>query len=293
MVLTMSGDDRYMPAAGRGGTPPDRGVLQFERVCFVRAGRRIINDISWTLPVRGIGAILGPNGSGKSTLLRMATGYLWPSSGRCYFDGRCMGTFPVADMRRRIAMVEGTPILPLGPEMSTLDVICSGLFGKLTVAYDPLSDQQCRLARELAELVGLHDHLDQAYETLSTGEKMRAMLARGLIALPQLLILDECTNGLDIPSRETYLATVEEICRQSDRPAVLVVTHYPEELPRQINDILLLNRRGEIQKAGHPEMVMTSETFSAAFEWPVTISHQGGRYSARTETTAWSRHHSP
>lgn len=269
-------------------TQIDRTILDFEQVCYIRAARRILYNITWSLPLAGIGAILGPNGSGKSTLLRIAAGYLWPSSGYCRFNGQRLGTFAIAELRKHVAVVEAAPVLPLSPEMTTLDVVCSGLLGKLTTAYDHISPAQYQRAAWAAELVGLQDHLKQMYETLSTGEKMRAMLARGLVAAPQLLILDECTNGLDIPSRETYLATVDRICQMPDRPAILVVTHYPEELPLTTDRLLLLNSRGEIQAAGRADDVMTTEHFSAAFNWPVTIRRRNGRYISEAHAEGWN-----
>ena len=263
-------------------------ILEFVGVGFVRSNRPILDGITWSLPQSGIGAILGPNGSGKSTLLRMAAGYVWPTCGQCYFNGRRLGTFPVSDLRKQIAVVEPAPIVPMAGEMTTLDVICSGLLGKLTVAYDRLSPRQYQHATHTAELVGLRQHLRQPYETLSTGEKMRAMLARGLIISPQLLILDECTNGLDIASREAYLATIRRISESSARPAILVVTHYPEELPPNLEHILLLTTQGSIQAAGDPKTVMTGENFSAAFNWPVNIRHHNGRYISEAQCEGWT-----
>ncbi len=266
----------------------DQAILQFQGVTFIRSERLILDNITWSLPKRGIGAILGPNGSGKSTLLRMAAGYVWPTRGHCFFNGRRLGTFPVSELRRQVATVEAATIVPLAPEMTTLDVVCSGLLGKLTVAYDDLSPQQYQQAAHTAELVGLQHHLRQAYDTLSLGEKMRAMLARGLVQSPQLLILDECTNGLDIPSRETYLATVNRICQLPDRPAILVVTHYPGELPPGTANIMLLTNRGSIQAMGGPETVMTTEHFSEAFQWPVVIRYVNGRYTSESQPSIWN-----
>lgn len=263
-------------------------ILEFADVSFVRASRLILDHITWSLPQRGIGAILGPNGSGKSTLLRMAVGYIWPTRGHCFFKGQRLGTFPVADLRTQIAIVESAPIVPMAADMTTLDVICSGLLGKLTVAYDHLSSEQYQQATHSADLVGLKHHLRQPYDTLSLGEKMRAMLARGLIISPQLLILDECTNGLDIASREAYLATIRGICESPNRPAILVVTHYPEELPPALEHILLLTAQGAIQAAGEPKLVMTSENFSAAFNWPVNIRHHNGRYTSEAQCVGWA-----
>lgn len=262
-------------------------VLKFDDVRLVRSGRDILRGITWELPAGGVGAVLGPNGSGKSTLLRIATGYLWPTTGRCSFDGRELGTFPVAELRRQVAIVEASSVVPFAADMTALDVVCSGLLGKLTTAYDHFKNEEIDRATELAELVGLHHHLDQAYETLSTGERMRALLARGLIGHPQLLILDECTNGLDIPSRESYLATINAICDTPHRPAILVVTHYPEELPRKTRHILLLNSLGGMQVSGGPSEVMTSEQFSAAFKWPITIRHDNGRYRGEAAGGGW------
>ncbi len=262
-------------------------AIWFDAVGLRRKHRDILQGISWQLPAQGVGAILGPNGSGKSTLLRMATGYIWPTSGSVWIGGRQVGSFPVVELRKDVSIVEGTFVEPFYHAMSTLEVVATGLLGKLVVAYDALTPTQWERAARTANMVGLARQLDQPYRTLSTGERMRALLARGMMAKPTLLILDECTNGLDLPGREAFLATVEALCRLPDRPAVLVITHYAEELPACVEQILLLNQRGCVGAQGLPAAVMTSENFSAAYNWPITIRSDGGRYVGEARRADW------
>src|SRR5206468_4210517 len=113
---------------------------------------------------------------------------------------------------------------------TTLNVVLTGFFGTVGL-YDPVTPAMRRSALRLIRQVGLTKESQQPYRTLSSGERMRCLIARALVVKPRLLILDEPTAGLDLLARERVLATVQQLVN-GDRqpPTVLMITHHVEEL---------------------------------------------------------------
>ena len=159
--------------------------------------RRVLRDISFTLPPGRLLAILGPNGAGKTTLLRLLCGILPVQQGRILLGARCPD--PVgecSEWRRQVGLLTESP----------------GLYDLLTVRenlelFARLQGMSATAARDCvnreAARVGLSGRLDTPCGTLSKGLRQRVALARAVLHEPHLLLLDEPTSGLDPESAET------------------------------------------------------------------------------------------
>lgn len=262
-------------------------LLSLQNITFIRSQRPILAGISWEVLPGQIAAILGPNGCGKSTLLRIASGYLWPQEGAVQLFGQTFGDAPIPLLRARLGIVEATTVYPFDEQMSARDVVLSGYHSALTLGFHRLTGAQTDRAGQLLEQVGLQQKAAQLYQTMSTGERLRCLLARALVRKPELLLLDEPTAGLDLPAREAILATLSRLHRGPDAPAMITVTHHLEELLPATSNILLLSGRGRIVAAGAPETVLTSAHLTAAYGIPIQVLHRQGRYTAHVDPAAW------
>ena len=124
------------------------------------------------------------------------------------------------------------------------------------------------------------DHLsDRTWGTLSEGERKRVLIARSLMANPELLLLDEPSAGMDLGGREDLVAYLGELATDPDAPTLVMVTHHVEEIPTGFTHALLLDQGG-IVTTGPIEQVLTSDNLSAAFHQPIQVDHVGGRFFA-------------
>ena len=223
-------------------------AIELKGVGVLRSQRWILRDISWEVPIGGCAAVLGPNGSGKSTLTKVIAGHLWPTTGDVRVLGGHFGEVDLHALRRGLRLVSSTSPVELDPELTAHEVAISGFFGTLGL-YDPVTDPMRLAAAEMLERVGLHTVADHRYSTLSSGERMRCLIARALVIRPLLLMLDEPTMGLDFLAREQVLAAVQGLMsgEESERPTVLMITHHLEELPPIVSQVLVLS---EGQSAG-------------------------------------------
>jgi iron complex transport system ATP-binding protein len=272
---------------GTGSEMGDQPVIELRGVTVKRSGRAILRGISWMVPAGGCAAILGPNGSGKSTLARVIMGQMWPTAGTVRVLGEEFGQTDLNKLRESIRLVQSSGVVEIDPEQATVDVVLTGFFGTVGL-YAPVTEAMRRRARQLLSQVGLARQAKQAYRTLSSGERMRCLIARALAVRPRLLILDEPTAGLDVLAREQVLATVEQLSGEDGGLAVLMITHHVEELLPATLEVLLL-KNGKAAASGLPKNVLRSEVLSGVYDFPVKVSRHGGRFWLAVHPRAWKK----
>jgi ABC-2 type transport system ATP-binding protein len=158
-------------------------IVVTERLTKAYGGRRVVNDLSLTVRRGEVYGFLGPNGAGKTTTLRMLMGLVWPSAGTALVLGRPPGDPAV--LRRVGALIEGPGFYPYLSGRDNLRVL-----GR----YKGINDQAVEAA---LNLVQLRERGRDRFRSYSLGMKQRLGVAAALLGEPELLILDEPTNGLD------------------------------------------------------------------------------------------------
>ena len=269
-------------------------AITAENLRMVRGGTTILDGVSCRIDHGEVVGILGPNGCGKTTLVRALTGQMPLTTGRATVLGHTIGQTDIWKLRRRIGIVN--PTVDAGPESHTAgalvdarltatQVVCTGYFATVMLYEQPSESQRDR-AVQLLKQVGLGHRLDHRFESLSTGERRRAIIARALANLPELLILDEPTSGLDIAGREQVLATIEMLNALPDRPTVIMITHHVEELSPKTSQVFLM-RQGKFLAAGDPKDIITPESLTQTFGCKVYVRQLHGRYWLEVLPEAW------
>jgi iron complex transport system ATP-binding protein len=155
----------------------------------------------------------------------------------------------------------------------------SGKYAALGI-FDKPEAEDFEEAARLAARLGCGKILDLPYAVLSHGEKQRLLIARALIHKPRLLILDEPCGGLDLVSREQLLSTLESLGRMSDGPAMILVTHYLEEIMPVFSHVFLL-KSGCCAARGKKDQILKRELLSQAFGIQIEAGAENGRYWSR------------
>jgi iron complex transport system ATP-binding protein len=225
--------------------------------------------------------VLGPNGCGKTSLLRLLAFQRAPFAGTVTVLGDTYGRVDVRESRRRIGFASSALLETLRPALPARDAVVTGVDAALETWWSTYTPEQYARADELLGFVGCADHARQPVGTLSDGERKRLLVARMLMAEPELLLLDEPCAGLDLGGREALVAVLGELARDGGRPMVMV-THHLEEIAPGFTHALLL-RAGRPVAAGAIDEVLTSQHVSAAFGVPVAVEVSGGRFAARVD----------
>lgn len=171
-------------------------ILSFEHINLSKGGTPLLTDINWQIHSGEDWGLLGLNGAGKTLMLQMIAGNLWPSSGKLTVLGEVFGKTNIPDLTKRIGWVSNILQHKFYQNDVAEEIVLSGKFASIGIwqAY-PAAD--LRTARELLASLGGASLLGKSYQVLSQGEKQLVLIARALMAKPELLILDEPCNGLD------------------------------------------------------------------------------------------------
>lgn len=248
----------------------EMNVVSLRDVSWVRSNEHILKNINWKIAQGEHWAVLGLNGSGKTSLLHMLNGYMWPTTGTIQVLGKQFGQTDLRELRQSIGWVSSALQERVAPTQLAQQIVVSGKYAT-TGLYDQPTEEDIQSAYQLMGKLGCDHLIHRPYEICSQGEKQKLLIARGLMAEPQLLILDEPTNGLDFIAREELLASIEHMSQQASAPTIIFVTHHIEEILPLFSHTLLL-KEGNIFEQGKSEDVITTERLSQFLERPVYIN---------------------
>lgn len=250
-------------------------MIRLENVSLWRGRDYLLKNVSWEVHQGEHWAILGLNGSGKTTLLNMINGYLFPSAGRVEVLGNEFGSYDLRELRKSIGWVSTSLQEKLYVTETAVEIVISGKQAMIGLFEDP-SDEDRQEAIQLLTRLGCSSFFHRTYQTLSQGEKQKVLIARALMANPQLLILDEPCTGLDLFARESLLRFIDQLGREADAPTLIYVTHRTEEILPVFNRTLLL-KKGEVYGEGNTLDMLTKEVLSGFFDTSVMVSTSGTR----------------
>lgn len=234
-------------------------IMEMKDLALGYDGARLLSGINFEIENGDMWCFLGPNGCGKSTLLKGMIGALRPLAGTITLDERFIRAADIGFVPQRCLMNETLPTTV--HEFVTLGT--AGL--RMGRAAEEESYKRALLA------VGLSDMAAKDYRALSGGQKQRALLARTLVRRPKLIILDEPTNGLDMPAEEALLGALEKLNRE-EGITVVVVTHNLD-IAGRFGKKFALFRRGTVL-AGPKSITFTPENIKATYG--VSVEHRNG-----------------
>jgi ABC-2 type transport system ATP-binding protein len=203
-----------------------------------------VDSIDLTVPKGQVLGLLGPNGAGKSTTMKMIAGFLEPSSGRAEIAGFDVSQSPVEVKRRLGYMPEGAP--------SYGDMTPGSFLNFIAEIRGFSGSEKKRRIDETVEKVRLSEVFHQQIDTLSKGYKRRVGLAQAIIHNPEVLVLDEPTDGLDPNQKHHVRGLIEEMAEDK---AIIISTHILEEVEAVCTRAVIINQ-GKLLVDGTPEELL-------------------------------------
>jgi iron complex transport system ATP-binding protein len=244
-------------------------AVGLEGVTVEAGGRRLVDDVSFSVEAGTWLSLLGPNGAGKTTLLRVLAG-LRRFRGTVRLAGRRLEELGRRESAREVALVPQTPVVPAG--MTVGDYVLLGRTPHLGVlAREGLGDR--RAASEALARLELEALADRALATLSGGELQRAVIARSLAQEAPILLLDEPTAALDLGHQQQVLELVDELRRAVG--LTVVAAMHDVTLAAQYCDRLVLIDRGRIVADGAAREVLTRDRLESLYGASVRVLDDG------------------
>ncbi|WP_312140234.1 SmdB family multidrug efflux ABC transporter permease/ATP-binding protein [Pantoea septica] len=233
---------------GSDDRPLASGRISLRQLSFAyRADREVLSDINLEVPARSFVALVGHTGSGKSTLANLLMGYYPATRGEIWLDDRSIGQLSHQTLRRGIAMVQQDPVVLAD---SLLANVRLGRDISEEAVWQALEQVQLdSLARALPD--GIHTRLGEQGNNLSVGQKQLLALARVLVEMPQILILDEATANIDSGTEQAIQQTLSRLRQHT---TLVVIAHRLSTIT-EADTILVLHRGQVVEQGDHAALL--------------------------------------
>src|SRR5947208_7278168 len=215
-------------------------MIKIDRLAKAFGPKRVVDDISFTVERGEVLGFLGPNGAGKSTSMRMITGFMPPTAGSVTVGGYDVVESPLEAKRLIGYLPENAAAYP--------DMTVKGFLDFAAELRRLGGEARRKAVQRVVELCFLDSVLHQSIDTLSKGYRHRTCLAQALIHDPDVLVLDEPTDGLD-PNQKHEIRGL--IRRMGQQKAIIFSTHILEEVETVCSRAIIIDR-GRIVASGTP-----------------------------------------
>jgi zinc/manganese transport system ATP-binding protein len=256
--------DLSAPSANR-----RQGAVKLDQAAVRLGGRTIWRDVSATVGLGEFVAVLGPNGAGKTTLVEAILGLIPLSSGSAAVLGGCPGS-----ANARIGYLPQRRSFDAASHIRGSDLVRLGLDGHKwgmplpPVAQARKSSQRTQRVWEAIALVDAESYARRPLGELSGGEQQRLLIAQALVHRPDLLILDEPLDSLDLPNQSAVAALVQRICKRSG-VSVLLVAHDINPILAYLDRVIYFAANSAVE--GTPQEVITTETLTRLYGAAVEV----------------------
>ena len=228
--------------------------LKIEHLCKNYDDICAVDDVSFETKHGEIIALLGPNGAGKSTLMNMIAGYLAPTNGNIFIENNNIATNDIITKKNIGFLSEGSPLYA---DMTVKLFLKYIIELKLEIDTDDIAKRKeiCQSELErIVEVANISNVLNQKIETLSKGYVRRVGFAQSIIGNPNILLLDEPTDGLD-PNQKDYMkALIKDLGKGK---TIIISTHLLDEAQTVASRIILINK-GKIVADGNLKNILKS-----------------------------------
>ncbi|MEY2524170.1 MAG: zinc/manganese transport system ATP-binding protein [Ilumatobacteraceae bacterium] len=231
-------------------------------------GRTIWSDVNLRIAAGEFVAVLGPNGVGKSTLLKAILGLTPVSAGSI----RVLGVAPGRN-NSRIGYLPQRRAFDPGTRIRGVDVVRLGWDGDrwgIPLPFIGRANKREAAARvrDVIALVGAQDYADRPIGQCSGGEQQRLLIAQALVRRPDLLVLDEPLDSLDVTNQASVSALIADVCRTLD-VAVILVAHDVNPILPYVDQVVYLAHGGAVM--GTPATVINADTLTMLYGTPIDV----------------------
>ena len=247
--------------APKGEDVPVRDAIRLEHAQARLGGRVVWDEVNIEIGRGEFAAILGPNGSGKTTLLRVLLGELPLARG----SASVLGERPGA-RNRRIGYLPQRRHFDPGMRIRGIDLVRLGLEGNRWGL--PLRSRWRERVDEVIARVGASEYAARPIGRLSGGEQQRLLIAQALVSQPELLILDEPLDSLDLPNQTATAALLARICRDQG-VTVLLVAHDVNPLLPYLERVVYFGAQRAV--VGNPREVISAATLTRLYGVPIEV----------------------
>ncbi len=254
---------------------PSAEFLRMQQVSVARGDAIVLHDINLAIANGEHVAILGPNGCGKSTLIKTIMCECYPiftPEMQCRLLGR--ERWDVSQLRKYLGVVSADLPGERTPVSKGQDVVVAGFFSASTIWPNlHITEEMRDRAQEAMALMEATHLANKLVGEMSAGEQRRIMIARALVHKPEMLLLDEPSNALDLAAQRELRDALRVVAQQGT--GIIMVTHHLADILPEINRIIMM-RAGRIVADGPRQELITVKQLRELFGVKVALTERDG-----------------
>ena len=246
-------------------------AIQLSDVSFAYGTRRVLEKVSVQIAASERVALVGPNATGKSTLLKLMSGVLAPASGCVRINGRDLRTFPRKELSRKVAVLSQQFVVPFA--FSAREIVQLGRTPHLHFLRGARGTDLHAVERAM-ELTNTLHLASRVFNELSGGERQRVMIAMALAQNPEILLLDEPTQQLDITRQAEILDLIADL-NLREKLTIVAAIHELNAAARYFHRVIVLHA-GTLVADGVPQEVLRTDLLREVYQGSVEVLQLGG-----------------
>ena len=240
-------------------------LIEFKNATLGYGKKIVLRDLSFVISPGDYFGLVGPNGAGKTTILRAILGALKPLTGSVTITGP-------AGRAIRFGYVPQRDTIDYIMPYSVAEVVMMGRYRQIGMLHSPGARDRELVAQSLSH-IAIENLREMTFKDLSGGQKQRVLIARALASEPDVLILDEPTNGMDLPSRLSILELINALHREG-KLTVIMVSHLLDDVANHVKRIAIVEQN--FFQVGDVADVLTGENLTTLYGMPVSVQHIQG-----------------
>ncbi len=238
-------------------------IIEFKSVSFGYGHRIVLENLNFTIYEKDFIGIVGPNGTGKTTLLRTILGILKPKKGEIVYKHSTINTKLKFGYVPQIQMID--EIFPL----TVYEIVLMGRYSQVGL-FGKVKEQDKKKVISTLNHLGIETLVNEIYRNLSGGLRQRVLLARALVCEPDVLILDEPTNDLDLASEKIIMDLIKKLYIE-ENITVIMVSHLLNVVINYVGKIAFINSKEfEIQDI---KQVLTEKNLTDVYNIKIKIGN--------------------
>ena len=236
-------------------------------------GKTVVDGVTFEIPKGKVLSLIGPNGAGKSTVMGMISRLIAHDSGLVDFDGKDISKWKSKELSKRLAILTQSNNIQM--KLTVRELVT---FGRFPYSGGRTTPEDQEIIDRAIAYMELEDFQDRFIDELSGGQRQRAFVAMVLAQDTEYILLDEPLNNLDMKHSVSMMRTIKAAAHEQGRTVVIVI--HDINMAAAFSDRLVAMKNGKVHTTGTPEEVMTEETLSSLYDFPVEVEQIHGRPTA-------------
>ncbi|MDG6894626.1 ABC transporter ATP-binding protein [Volucribacter amazonae] len=241
-------------------------AIEIKNISKSYGTKKVLDNVSMTVPTGKITSFIGPNGAGKSTLLAIISRLLTADSGEVWLNGQLLCQQKSEDIAKQLSILKQSNHINL--RLSVEDLVS---FGRFPYSKGNLTKTDRTFIEQAIDYMNLQDFRHQYIENLSGGQRQRAYIAMTLAQDTDYILLDEPLNNLDMKHSVQIMQVLRQLAEELHKTIVIVI--HDINFASCYSDYIVAMKEGKLAQQGNVDDIMQPDILQSIYDMPIPVQH--------------------